>query len=373
MRISKSLSTVKAAADIAPASVSRTAAHSVFDRLALIRFPLIVLVVFYHNEAGGEFTRILQGAPVFSFIVDLIANGFAGIRVPTFFLIAGFVFFTNFRPTVGWFRVKISSRARSLLIPLVLWSALWMLIFAVVQRVPATASFLSGKSVWSAPIADFSLLRIAQALLGPSSQLFLYHLWFLRDLFILVLFTPVIYFLIKATRGWITFVLLIAWAAGVANNLVSSDGLLFFVVGCQLAVSGTSVFFTDRLGPYAIACWIVLKALDPISSPWLFKPWVLCGVVVVFYLSGWLSRAPAISGFLTRAARYSFFVFVAHEPLLTIVRRLYFKAWAPQTPSDLFAAYFGVVLLTLILLLAFFKLAERLAPSILHVMTGGRT
>lgn len=373
MRISKSLSTVKAAADIAPASVSRTAAHSVFDRLALIRFPLIVLVVFYHNEAGGEFTRILQGAPAYSFIVDLIANGFAGIRVPAFFLIAGFVFFTNFRPTVGWFRVKISSRARSLLIPLVLWSALWMLVFATVQRVPATASFLSGTSVWSARIAEFSPLRIAQALLGPSSQLFLYHLWFLRDLFILVLLTPLIYFLIKASRGWITFVLLIAWAAGVANNLVANEGLLFFVVGCHLAVSGTSVFFTDRLGPYAIACWIVLKALEPSSSPWLFKPWVLCGVVVVFYLSGWLSRAPAISGFLTHAARYSFFVFVAHEPLLTIVRRLYFKAWAPQTPSDLFAAYFGVVLLTLILLLAFFKLAERLAPRVLHLMTGGRT
>lgn len=373
MRVAKGVSLVETAVDIAPESDSRTAAHPVFERLALVRFPLIVLVVFYHNEAGGEFTRILQEAPAYLFIVDLIANGFGGIRIPTFFLIAGFVFFTNFRPTAGWFRVKISSRARSLLIPLVLWSALWMLIFAAVQSVPATAPLLSGASAWSARIADFSPLRIAQALLGSAPQLFLYHLWFLRDLFILVLLTPAIYFLIKATRGWITFVLLIGWAAGVENHLVSSDGLLFFVVGCHLAVSGTSLFFTDRLGPYAIGCWIVIKALDLISLSWLFKPWALCGVVVVFYLSGWLSRAPSIAGLLTRAARYGFFIFVAHEPLLTIVRRLYFKALAPHTPSDLFAAYFGVVVLTLVLLLAFFKLAERLAPRVLHVMTGGRT
>ncbi|HZE91535.1 MAG TPA: acyltransferase [Rhizobacter sp.] len=345
---------------------------SVFDRLAMIRFPLIVLVVCYHNESGGEFTQQLQGAPALAFAVDFLANSLGGIRVPVFFLIAGYVFFRNFHADASWFGEKLQSRARSLLLPLIAWTALWMLVLSIAQKLPVTAALLSGKSIWSTTLVELSAHRLILGFIGQGHQLFLYHLWFLRDLFVLVLLTPVIYLLIKGTRGWATLFVLVGWVSGMAISWASSDALFFFFLGCHLAIAGKSIFWADKAGLYAVLGWIMLRMMGSSLPPVGEKLWVVCGVVAILCLSAGLARVPWALDVLRRASRYSFFIFAAHEPVLTMVRRLYFAALPLHAPFDVFMAYFVIVLLTISLLVFTFKGMERVAPRVLQVMNGGR-
>lgn len=348
-----------------------TEAH-VFDRLATVRLPLIALVVCYHNEAGGNFIESLQGSPMLRSIVDLVANGLGGIRVPVFFLIAGYVFFRNFAPGIAWFKSKIGSRARSVLLPLILWSVLWMGLIALAQQLPFLDQFFVGKSLWSAPLAEFSPREFFWLIFGDISQLFLYHLWFLRDLFILVLLTPLIYVAIRVSKGWVIYLLLVGWALGVENRVISNDALFFFFAGAHLSITGRSIFFADRVGLIAVLGWIALRAFDVNAFALGQASWVLCGIVATLYLSGRLCNMPGAFRFLRHVSRYSFFVFVAHEPVLTIVRRVYFAAINPSTPPAIFAAYFVVVGLTILALVATYRAAEHLCPRLLNVMTGGR-
>lgn len=358
--------------DEATAVSASAAEKSSFERLAAIRLPLIVLVICYHNESGGQFIANLQGSPVLQYVVNLIANGLGGIRVPVFFLIAGYVFFRNHEAGLRWFAEKIYSRVRSVLLPLILWSVFWLVVIALAQELPFMAKFFGGKSPWSAPVAGFSALRIFQAVLGETPHLFLYHLWFLRDLFILVLLTPLIYQAIRWTQGWVSVFLLLAWGAGLENGLVSRDALFFFFMGCQLSMTRRSIFLADGLGPAAILCWLGLRLLGGELSAAVDKVWILCGVLATLYLSGCLAAAPRLAAFLRRSSRYSFFIFVAHEPALTILRRTYFRLLEPGTPLEIFTAYLLVVALTVAVLILVFCVAERLAPRVLQLVTGGR-
>lgn len=72
-------------------------------RINLLRFPLIVGVVFLHNyEAavgfnGGTMTiGLSQNNFVSDFVRYLISKGVSGIAVPTFFMISGYLFCAGF-------------------------------------------------------------------------------------------------------------------------------------------------------------------------------------------------------------------------------------------------------------------------------------
>jgi peptidoglycan/LPS O-acetylase OafA/YrhL len=71
-------------------------------RISLLRFPLIVGVVFIHNyEATVGFTNgtmaigLSQNNFVSEFIRYLISHGIAGLVVPTFFLMSGYLFLSD--------------------------------------------------------------------------------------------------------------------------------------------------------------------------------------------------------------------------------------------------------------------------------------
>ena len=85
-----------------------------FERLATIRFPLIVMLVFLHNDRGFEFSGPLRGSPVLGGIVELLAYGLGGIRVPAFFSDRRLHLFPAGQPNAAWFVDKFRSRARGL-------------------------------------------------------------------------------------------------------------------------------------------------------------------------------------------------------------------------------------------------------------------
>ena len=71
----------------------------------MLRFPLIVLVVYLHNGSGtvrfanaGIVER--SSSPMLDYFVAFLSDGVARVAVPLFFLMAGYLFFNRaIRPT----------------------------------------------------------------------------------------------------------------------------------------------------------------------------------------------------------------------------------------------------------------------------------
>ncbi len=114
-------------------------------RLNLLRFPLIVGVVFVHayettvGFSGGSVSIGLNQNNVISeFIRNLISQEIARIAVPIFFLMSGYLFFAGFVWSKENYLDKVKSRIKTLLIPFLFWNIATLLLIALGQSLIVT-------------------------------------------------------------------------------------------------------------------------------------------------------------------------------------------------------------------------------------------
>ena len=138
------------------------------ERINLLRFPLIVGVVFIHayspTVSFADASVGLQEPGLLAvFLRDYSSEVIARISVPLFYIISGFLFFYGFNATQEKFKEKFKSRFWTLVVPYLFWNLLTLFIFWLAQSIPATAIFFSGKNE---AISSFSLYDYFRAIFG---------------------------------------------------------------------------------------------------------------------------------------------------------------------------------------------------------------
>jgi hypothetical protein len=87
---------------------------------------------------------------------------------------SGYLFFETFAGSVSDFVRKIRSRIHTLLIPFLFWNILTLLVLAIAQVLPVTASFFSGRN---ALIESFDAWDYFCALFGIGRMPISYQSW----------------------------------------------------------------------------------------------------------------------------------------------------------------------------------------------------
>jgi len=184
-----------------------------------LRFPLVIGVVFIHCYSHDFDMEAMHNAPfaadnIFLWLQMIIKRCLAGLAVPCFFLFSGYYFFYKMR-RFGWqeYKTKVRKRFHTLLVPFLLWN---MLFVADILLKKNAAFFVKGKPlsniiVWLQENSyhlfwDYTRLGVETNILGGSIDRFGpidAPLWFLRDLIVLMLLSPCVYFLIKRLKIYI--------------------------------------------------------------------------------------------------------------------------------------------------------------------------
>jgi surface polysaccharide O-acyltransferase-like enzyme len=160
------------------------------ETIGALRFPLMVCVVLIHTIIPNQTQHLFV-----DWFDSYVIESFVRIAVPLFFFISGFLFFNGVdRFGRGEYWNKLKSRIKRLLVPYILWGVLAIFVKYVF--------FLFGEDD-SVYLFDNYLKWIYYIVWQP----FNYQLWFVRDLFLVVLISPLIYFLLKRLKIW--FVLLL--------------------------------------------------------------------------------------------------------------------------------------------------------------------
>lgn len=341
-----------------------------------LRFPLIIGVVFIHaynlevNIAGSE---ILQGSNSEHFfewetLRYLISQIIARISVPFFFFMSGFLFFLNVEKfDLSIYKSKIKSRVQTLLVPYFFWNCLVLLMLFLGQRLPLTAALFSGKNAIANDFNFFDLIINFQGV--PIA----YQFWFIRDLFIICLLTPIIYFAIKKLKYAIIIILIALWFIGVPGI----SALLFFSIGAMFSIldidilekfkgRGNAIFFL-----YPIIAILDLVTKGHVVNEYIHYTGLLLGIVFVFNLTAHFVAKGRIKEnlFLSNA---SFFVFAMHEPLLTFVKKLGIKLLYPTTDFTLTIIYFAAPLFVISFGLGLYFFICKKMPKLLILLTGRR-
>ena len=339
-----------------------------------LRFPLAAAVVLLH--AGEGTTGGMYDADFSGTLRIVLSQGICRIAVPVFFFFSGFLFFTGLREwdTQVWLE-KIKKRARTLLLPYILWNILALLI---------GFGYAWFRSLVNPEVVPLSLPETLQRDGGLNifwASTFNcpidYPLWFIRDLIVFIVMTPVVFFLVRKCRLWGVAALFIVFGLTGSRDL---EGLFFFILGAYFRLSGIDflqvfgrfkwpAYLFSLAGVFLIACtWYTPEIFKYVK--YLF---VFVGAVSVINLTASLvgrGRAKP-HPFLTAS---SFFVFASHGILILhdfaqyiTMRILPFGSVAGKC-----LALFAKATLAVGICLCLFALMKKWTPKTLGVLTGNR-
>lgn len=255
-----------------------------FDVISQLRFPLIVLVTFAHSYSGvsGEYS-LLADWNAYEFLKLLVSQTLVKVAVPVFFIISGYLFFVNvWEWNVQVYRRKLLRRVKTLLIPYLLWNLLmvWKL------RMISWDMFWV---FWKPAGVQVDWFGHVQLMTAPANM----PLWFLRDLMVVSLLTPILYIGIKRLGWWLMAGLAVVYLSGVCAFVpgLSAYAVFFFTLGAFLAIRKMNLLMTmlrfERLA-YALSFLLAVAMMLTYHAA-VFSSIMLCfrlvGAVAVFCLA----------------------------------------------------------------------------------------
>lgn len=356
--------------------------HYLSDKLRVISLLCIILIILLHSYNFDLFGSIAVRDTFFSSVV-LIQNffyqGVTRIAVPLLFCISGYLFFLKMDGTNTAFLEKFRKRLKSVFIPYLAWSMCGLLLYAVLQALPQYKPFFKNQLIINYTTMDF----LRALFINPIP----YQLWFLQDLLLLIIASPVIYIVIRNT-GLLTIIgLLIVWAILYPFKiwLIRSESVFFFCSGAYLAIFKSNLLVIPRrqhfyrvfilLWSVILSATIVLISLKPntdILLLMLYKLNILTGMVAVWISYDQLLKTKDCPPrYILTLSSFSFFLYAIHEPFLSIVKKSLFHITGVTAHSALLN-FFLAPLLTLVFGIVSGYSLKKVTPGIYYFLTGGR-
>lgn len=294
------------------------------DKIKILSFVSIILVLYIHSGFHNIPSEI-QGMCFNYYLQESISNMVGRCAVPLFYVISGYLFFLHTDGGVSAVLLKMRRRIKTLLIPFVIAALFFPFFFLCMELFPFTRNFINGDMAFSdnlqLPLGEIikSLFYAANGTTAPWA----FHLWFLRNLIMIVMVSPLLYIMKK----------------GLGSGIVLT--ILFFLTFCHFRCSFISSLFWFMLGdaflPYMekiksliiFVAFVVLSALELIlpDLPWRYLriPIIVLGIISIWNLYDRLiplSFELREHKWLTMACQFTFFIYLFHEPTLNIVRKL---------------------------------------------------
>jgi len=334
-------------------SIKQTIGH----RISILRTLLILCVVFLHTVLAPNILKV--DLTDFQTVLSCIFQDRLGrFAVPTLTMISAYLLFgANLDQAPGKLYKK---KFATLVVPFFFFNVLY---FAVVYAVATVTGIGSLQEV-----VHKNHEQIINALTGYNGMPLNGATHFLRDLFVLVLLTPVFSFFLRRAPLVGCFLIGLVFLTNMDGNLIQRNTMaVMFYLGGWCAVSKTDVTILDKHA--ALACVILLLActlsvflridnrMIYLLSPFLV--WSAASKLVGTALGNWAAKN----------SKYSFFVFLAHAPMLHVLDLLHVNSIAPKLPLVSSAIETAVVF---IVLAAVYDIAAKRMPSLFNIMIGAR-
>ena len=306
--------------------------------IIFLRFPLIIAVVFIHSNLNdmiinGTVLTCEKVFPIYDILSHIVNIEISSIAVPLFFFISGFLFFFQLdNYTTKDYIKKIKKRFRTLLIPYLFWNIVVLLFNLFAQSF--MTSMLSGKNKL---IIDYNVtdwLNIFWNHISNPGTPISPQFWFIRDLIIVVLFTPLIYYFIKYIKIYGIIFLGLLWTFDLWFDVIgfSIVSFFFFSFGAWFSINKrdfASDFYSLRL--YTIFIFIALCVLNTIiwhnnidNLYFIHNINIIIGIIAVVSWSSWGIEENKIRS-NTFLAGSSFFVFAYHWLPIALFLKIYLK------------------------------------------------
>lgn len=331
------------------------------DTIANINFPLMVGVVMSHCMIQDSGNEVMDGVSrLFSSVLPISC-------VPLFFLMSGFLLFINIKKfTYGIYIEKIKSRIRTLLIPYILANTFMLLCYGIMHKFTPTLINPDNFNV-----LKYSLCDLLKAFWSINGEPICYPLWYVRNLFIMVLCLPLFYLLVRQNNvKQLLSLCIVAYASHIFGV-----GLFYFYIGVFLAQKKINVYLVKLLNKKVFIS-VTIVALVAIyynyqggNVGWRYLQQFSVAVllVVLFYMIS--SRYGRAKNIVFEA---SFFIYLFHAFPVLVIRKLLIKVISPSESIVWVITYFLLIFCVILLCVLTYCILKKYTPSFLNLLMGGR-
>lgn len=354
-----------------------SAEEGLLATFSFLRFPLIVMVVLCHAYIYKlPANQGIEGFATLSFVLSKIV---ARIAVPNFLFISGYLLFRGVeKPSLRLYGEKLKRRVRTVALPYIFWNFAIILLYFVGQML--LPNLFSGGHT---KVCDYTPLEFLQAFWrveGTDSPINP-PLWYMRNLMVMVVLSPIIYLLLKNRVAGLLFIatMLGLWLGVPKCSEVvwlQPKVLFFFSLGGWLSIHKVA-FPKFRLSVVAMLLFLYIAAIVGTLSTvgeWqrlAYEVAILLGMPLSLYVAyylvtvkGW--QVPSVLG-----SSY-FFIYLYHYIPQALVQRVMLRLFEPATNGGYLTIYLISIIATLFVGVALFHLLKRFLPKTTAFILGNR-
>ncbi|MGM9803925.1 MAG: acyltransferase family protein [Muribaculaceae bacterium] len=349
--------------------------------VSALRLPMAIGVVFIHISFSsvmvqGHFAIDRAQVPVYAIFEQLLCNQFVRIAVPFFFFVSGYFFFKEGNLTLRSYIAKLKRRAYTLLMPYMTWNMIYVLLYFVTQCF--ICSLTSGRNKL---VVDYGLIDWLNVFWSLKDGMpICYPLWFVRDLMLVVVLSPLVYVLLQKLKviALVVFALLFLYCPIDSEPALPLFGMFYFAFGAWFSLRRVdfTVAFSRHRWLLAVL-YVILTLIDVLR--WyngvdgfyeIRELSLLVGLMMVIgFVAHYISRCGQVR--VLAPAGCAFFLFAFHSMPLNLASKL----WLTTLPVTDGCLILGVILLPLLLSaigIGLYLLLQRYASPVARLLTGGR-
>ena len=344
------------------------------DRIRIGRTVCIFMMMFVHVQPGvADNVNARPAEGVFDIVYFLLTRVMGLSSVALLSIVSGYLIVSTIAK-MGPLRLY-RSKAQTLLVPLVAWNA--VMLACIVGY-----GLLSGK--WD-KLPALDAMGLANGFLAITEWPMVVPLWFLRDLFVCCLFTPILLAgLRRAPLATAGALLLFAFFGEPLHLLQRPPLMLFFAAGLWLRERGLSRDDLDRIAaPLSlallpiVAVFLVVRMNQGSIVSWSEDASTALDIALRFSMAAAIWRLTGLLatlrfGKLCRELEpYVFFAFCSHAILFDYGQILLRRAFG-NYGSDLFPiTFFGLPFAALATSVVALQIIGRVSP-LLYLLNAGR-
>lgn len=340
------------------------------EAISWLRFPLIFLIILLHCystvKLPGE--HILYFTAIYPFALWLGETG-----VPGFFFISGFLYYFSKKN----YQQKLGTRIHTLLTPYLLWNAMLLGIY-IMTYIAGYPQDINGKN-----IADYTIIDYIRAFWDRGSYddgnfvPILCPFWYIRNLLIMSILSPILYYIIKYVREGFLLIVAIWWFLTPHNAFIPQT-VLFFSLGAYFSIleKNPLEIFTRHKNLYIALC-IILGIADVIVHTVYVTPInlqihriaLIFNIPALFLLANYCCQHGIKSKLLPNAA---FIVFSVHYPIVVVMRKVCATKLGDASDLIHIPFYFVCVIIATALSLLIYISIDKYLPKLKSILSGNR-
>ena len=344
--------------------------HRLSLAITWLRFPLIFLIILLHcysvQRIEGDHTTYFRALYPFY-------NWLGETGVPGFFFISGYLFFLSKKS----YSQKISTRIYTLLIPYLLWNSLLLILYLITYAVGLPQD-INGRNIAEYELIDYIRLFWDRGSFDNGNFVpLLCPLWYIRNLLIMSILSPLFYYIIKYLREIFLFSIAIWWTT-TYNNAFIPQTILFFSLGAYFSILDKNPLETFTKNKSLFLTLFVLLATGDIITHvsistsfnlQIHRLALIFNIPALFLLVDYCVQHGYSNDLLPNSA---FIVFCVHYPIVVILRKFCISQFSNASDITHVMLYFVCVIISTLLSFGIYLLLDKYLPNVKRVLSGNR-